>query len=190
MKNKKRSFLKPSSCNRFENRDERDGGSFDIGGSTKALPHWDSCRGGCHKTADNGNSIGKDFANKNAPYLATNSKAYCRNWVKLARAAARIADDKKASEVTVLSVTKLTTETDYVVIATTESAPQTNAIYQEIKGIFKKDFAILPLHFEMSTTSSWSVLDFGGVLVHIMPARLRELYALDKIWANAGKIKF
>jgi len=111
-------------------------------------------------------------------------------FLKLARAAAKIADDKKALEVTVLSVAKLTTETDYVVIATTESAPQTSAIYQEIKGIFKKDFAILPLHFEMSTTSSWSVLDFGGVLIHIMPARLRELYALDKIWADAGKIKF
>lgn len=113
-----------------------------------------------------------------------------RSFLELARAAARIADDKKALDVTVLSVQKLTTETDFVVIATTESGPQTNAIYQEIKGIFKKDFAILPLHFEMSATSSWSVLDFGGVLVHIMPIKLRELYALDKIWADAGKIKF
>lgn len=113
-----------------------------------------------------------------------------RSFLELARTAARIADDKKALEVTVLSVQKLTTETDFVVIATTESAPQTNAIYQEIKGVFKKDYNILPLHFEMSTTSSWSVLDFGGVLIHIMPAKLRELYALDKIWADASKIKF
>ena len=113
-----------------------------------------------------------------------------RSFLELARAAAKIADDKKALDVTVLSVSKLTTETDYVVIATTESAPQTSAIYQEIKGIFKKDYAILPLHFEMSPSSSWSVLDFGGVLVHIMPAKLRDLYALDKIWLEASKIKF
>lgn len=117
-------------------------------------------------------------------------KSKKRSFIELARAAAKIADDKKALDVTVLSVQKLTTETDYVVIATTESAPQTNAIYHEIKGIFKKDFGILPLHFEMSAASSWSVLDFGGVLVHIMPTKLRELYALDKIWADAGKIKF
>ncbi|MCK9583084.1 MAG: biotin synthase BioB [Endomicrobiales bacterium] len=47
-------------CDRFENRGERDGGSFDA------------------KTAANGNSIGKDFADKNVPYLLTNSKSYCK----------------------------------------------------------------------------------------------------------------
>jgi len=72
----------PIFCNRFVNRGEGDGGSFDIGGSTKALPHWDSCREGCLETADNGNSIGKDFADKNVPYLLTNSKSYCKRWDK------------------------------------------------------------------------------------------------------------
>jgi hypothetical protein len=50
--------FEPELCNRFENRDERDGGSFDV------------------KTADNGDSIDKDFAEKNVPYLLTNSESY------------------------------------------------------------------------------------------------------------------
>ncbi|MCK9582134.1 MAG: phosphoglucomutase/phosphomannomutase family protein [Endomicrobiales bacterium] len=58
------SKIKPELCNRFENRDERDGGSFDA------------------KTADNGYSIGKDFAEKNVPYLLTNSESYCKIRVK------------------------------------------------------------------------------------------------------------
>jgi len=53
-------YIKPGLCNRFKNRGERDGGSFDS------------------KTADNGNSISKVFADKNVPYLATNSKSYCK----------------------------------------------------------------------------------------------------------------
>ena len=47
--------FQPELCNRFENRNERDGGSFDA------------------KTAANGNSIGKGFADKNVPYLLMNS---------------------------------------------------------------------------------------------------------------------
>ncbi|MCK9582361.1 MAG: polysaccharide deacetylase family protein [Endomicrobiales bacterium] len=50
--------LKPELCNGFENRDKRDGGSFDA------------------KTAANGNSISKGFADKNAPYLLTNSESH------------------------------------------------------------------------------------------------------------------
>jgi|GEM_PF-1879826 len=56
--------IKPRLCNRFENRGKRDGGSFDA------------------KTADNGNSISKGFADKNVPYLLTNSKSHCKVRVK------------------------------------------------------------------------------------------------------------
>ena len=57
-------ILKHGLRNRFENRGERDGDSFDA------------------KIAENGNSICKVFADKNVPYLLTNSKYYCEIRVK------------------------------------------------------------------------------------------------------------
>ena len=57
--------VEPGLCNRFENRDGRDGGSFDA------------------KIAENGSSIRKVFAEENVPYLRANSKSYCKIRVKV-----------------------------------------------------------------------------------------------------------
>ena len=57
--------VKPAFYNRLTNRGERDGGSFDA------------------KIAANGNSISKVFAEKNVPYLLTNSKPYCKIRVRI-----------------------------------------------------------------------------------------------------------
>lgn len=111
------------------------------------------------------------------------------NFLKLAKTAAQIASDKKSSDIKILNVRRLTAMTDYFVIVSVESNPQINAVMKEIQKIFLEKEGCLPAHCEGRGSSSWSVLDYGGLVIHIMHSDTRDLYALDKIWADGRKIK-
>lgn len=107
------------------------------------------------------------------------------NFLTAARAAARIAADKKAGDIRILTVRSLTTVTDYLVIATVESAPQMNAVLDAVEAALKDELGLTPLHRDGRNSRSWAVLDFGGLVVHALFPPARELFALEKMWAGA-----
>ncbi len=110
------------------------------------------------------------------------------NFLTLARQAARIAEDKKSDDVVILNVRRLTPIADYFVIATVHSAPQMNAVAGSIEQEFKKENAPRPIHRDGKGSASWSVLDYGGLIVHVMSPEAREFYSLEKIWAEARTV--
>lgn len=111
------------------------------------------------------------------------------NFLKLAKAAKQIAEDKKGENVVVIDVRKVTEITNYFVIATANSMPQINAIINEIEKSFKDDFDVKALRKDGGKTAvNWKVLDFGGLIVHVMSQDLRQLYDLESIWKKE-KIK-
>lgn len=112
-----------------------------------------------------------------------------RNYLDLARKAAKIAEDKKASDIVILNVRRLTAVADYFLIVTAESTPQINAIMDAVAGDFKEQEGLLPAHREGIDSSSWSVLDFGGLVIHIMSPATRNLYSLERVWSDARKVK-
>lgn len=111
------------------------------------------------------------------------------DYLGLARKAAKIADDKKASDIVILNVRRLTAVADYFVIVTADSTPQINAILDEITKNFREHEDMLPIHREGIDSASWSVLDFGGLVVHIMSPAARNLYSLERLWSEARKVK-
>lgn len=111
------------------------------------------------------------------------------NYLDLARKAARIAEDKKAADIVILNVRRLTAVADYFLIVTAASAPQINAIMDTIAKDFKDNEGLYPVHREGIDSSSWSVLDYGGLVVHIMSPATRNLYALERVWSDARKVK-
>jgi ribosome-associated protein len=111
------------------------------------------------------------------------------NFLNASRTAARIAEEKKAKDVVVMNVRRLTEITDYLVIFTVDSAPQMNAALDAIEQTFKKECALTPLHRDGRNSRSWAVLDFGGLVIHAMFPAARNLYALEKIWSSARKTR-
>ena len=111
------------------------------------------------------------------------------DFLKLAKQAAKIADDKKACDIVILGVKRLTTLADYFLIATADSVTQMQAVTDAIAKSFKEQ-AITPIHRDGIRSAKWSVSDFGGLVIHIMKPEARELYDLEKKWVGARKIGF
>lgn len=96
-----------------------------------------------------------------------------------------LASDKKASDIVLLDVRGQTTMTDYFVICTGASDRQLNAITDGIIEGLKAD-GDLPLSREGEAGSHWLLIDFGGVIVHVMSRPEREFYQLERLWSEAA----
>jgi len=108
---------------------------------------------------------------------------------KLALLCRKLADNKKAEDVVVLDVRKLSSVTDYFVIATGTSEPHLRAIESEILDTLHEEHGIKPSNTEGNAQSSWIVADFFDVIVHLMKKDVRLKYDLEGLWSDAPRVK-
>lgn len=108
----------------------------------------------------------------------------------LARRSARLADDKKGEDILILNIKRISSFAEYLIIVTAGSLPQINAISESIKKHISENFGLLPLHREGRRSESWAVLDYAGLVIHIMSQQTRQFYRLEKLWDKARRISF
>jgi len=108
---------------------------------------------------------------------------------KLALFCRDFADDKKAENIMVLDMRKLSSVTDYFVIASGTSQPHLRAIVEEISGRLRDEQDLRPARAEGSTGGNWVVLDYFDVIVHVMHADTRARYDLEGLWGDARPVK-
>ena len=102
--------------------------------------------------------------------------------------AAQAALEKKASDLAILEVAELTSVADYFVIASGESERQVKAISQNVEKLLSARFRRSP-QIEGAGTSTWILLDYGDVIVHVFKTDIREYYGLEKMWSDAPHIE-
>lgn len=109
---------------------------------------------------------------------------------QLALTVAQTADDRKGGNIVVLKVTEVSSLADYFVIVTGFSKAQVRAIGQSVEDAVEQQWQRRPLRKEGQTESSWTVLDYGEVIVHVLMPQQREYYNLEAFWAHAERIEF
>lgn len=107
----------------------------------------------------------------------------------LAVLAARAADDKKAESVSLFKVKTSNSLTDYVLVANAGSPAQLEAVEEKVTQVLESGGFEL-LHREGSHSGLWRVLDYGGLMVHLMHPEARLFYALDKLYVGAFKVRW
>ena len=108
---------------------------------------------------------------------------------KLAQLCRDFADNKKAENIVILDVRKLSSVTDYFVIVSGTSEPHLRAIVEEITGQLRDEHGVRPLRRDGTVHGAWVVLDFFDVIVHVMRADVRERYDLESLWGDAARVK-
>ena len=103
------------------------------------------------------------------------------------RAIARASLEKKATDVTILHVAKLTSVADYLVICSGESERQVKAIADHIDTVLSSE-RLAPMNIEGTSTAQWVLMDFGDVVVHVFRSDIRDHYGLEKLWRDARRV--
>ena len=100
--------------------------------------------------------------------------------------AQRIAElmlEKKAIDIIIIDVRKITTLTDFFVVCTSESQPQTRAITDHINQKMKEE-GNRSWHIEGYEHLDWVLIDFVNIVVHIFSKETREYYEFERLWAD------
>ncbi|MCK4428097.1 MAG: ribosome silencing factor [candidate division Zixibacteria bacterium] len=103
---------------------------------------------------------------------------------RLAYLAGKLALDKKATDVKILDLRKLSTICDFFVICSASVEVHAKAIADSIIENLEKK-GIRAWHHEGYQASRWILLDYVDVVVHIFLNEVREFYELEKLWGDA-----
>ena len=109
-------------------------------------------------------------------------KLTTKDWANIA---AEAAEDKKALEIKIIEVKKLTSLADYLVICTGESAPQIRAISSNVEDKLREK-GVKSIRWEGREASNWFILDAGSIIVHIFGKEERQRYKLEDLWGKRG----
>lgn len=93
-------------------------------------------------------------------------------------------DSKKAQDIKVLDISKITTMADYFVICQGGSNTQMKAIADEIEEKLSEN-GVKPFGREGMNTAYWILMDYSDVIVHIFSGESRSFYSIENLWSDA-----
>lgn len=97
--------------------------------------------------------------------------------------------DKKAFNVSILDVRKISSLTDFIVLASGSSDRQVKAAADSVHLGLKKDYETLPIGIEGLDEGRWVLIDYGDVMVHVFQEDVRLFYDLDGLWCDAEEVQ-
>jgi ribosome-associated protein len=93
-------------------------------------------------------------------------------------------EDIKGFDITVMDVRKLTSLTNYMIVASATSSRQAKAIADNVREKIKeKGYAIRGTEGEKD--GEWVLVDLDDIVVHIMVPATRAYYNLEQLWGEA-----
>jgi ribosome-associated protein len=95
--------------------------------------------------------------------------------------------ERKAVNPILFEVGKLTSITDYFLIAGGNSSRQVQAISRHL-GRKMRDKGLKAYGVEGESEGQWILMDYGDLVVHIFYQPVREFYDLEGLWIEAPRV--
>ena len=104
----------------------------------------------------------------------------------MVRLAVEALDEKKGEDIKIIDIQGVTVIADYFVLASASNSSQTQALIDNVEEkLFKAGFECRQKEGNLSST--WVLLDYGDVIVHVFSKEDRLFYDLERIWRD-GKV--
>ena len=103
---------------------------------------------------------------------------------KLVNQFVELMQDKKVQDIVILDVKELTSLTDYFILCTSESTPQTKAVMDHIYKNMRAN-GLRPNNLEDTKTLEWVAMDYFNVVIHIFSKETRDYYQFERLWGDA-----
>ena len=104
-----------------------------------------------------------------------------------ARLCLEIIQERKAIDPILMEVGRLTSFTDYFLVASGNSSRQVQAISQHMARRLREE-GFKPFGIEGEQEAHWVLMDYGDVVIHIFYQPVREFYDLEGLWTEAPRV--
>lgn len=116
-------------------------------------------------------------------------KPASKDIVKIVKAVAKIADEKKADYIKILDMRSRLIITDYFIIISAKNTRLTRRIQEEIR-IYLKSKNLKVINISGLAEGRWILIDYNDFVIHIFTNELREYYDLERLWRDSGEIEW
>jgi len=98
--------------------------------------------------------------------------------------AANACDDRKACDIKLLKVDKVSSIADWILITEGLSDVQVRAIVNNVEKTIREEADLLPLRKEGLNAAKWALLDYGDLIINVLQPNERKFYDLESFWSN------
>ncbi|MDD2958322.1 MAG: ribosome silencing factor [Lachnospiraceae bacterium] len=110
-----------------------------------------------------------------------------KNAKEMAAIAYHALDEKKAEDIRIINIEKVSVLADYFLIASGTNRNQVQAMADNVdEMLFKAGYRVKQT--EGYQTANWILMDYGDIIVHIFDTENRLFYDLERIWRDGSSI--
>ncbi len=118
---------------------------------------------------------------------ALNGKLTKKKLREIVFSAGQLCLEKKASDVVVLDLKKISDVTDFFLIAEGYTDIHVRAVSEHIIENLEKRFKLKPWHVEGMAYARWVLMDYIDFVIHIFQPETRNFYQLERLWTDAPR---
>lgn len=107
---------------------------------------------------------------------------------ELARIAYDALDEKLGKDIRIIKINEISVIADYLIIANGTNSSQIAALSDNVELKMQQN-GIGNKRIEGNKNSSWILMDYGDVIVHIFSPEDRLFYDLERIWRDGISIE-
>ncbi len=92
-------------------------------------------------------------------------------------------EEKKGQDIKVLDISKISVLADYFIIASASNSSQMQALIDNVEEKLAQAGHHMK-RLEGNKSSSWVLMDYGDLVIHIFDQEDRLFYDLERIWSD------
>ena len=104
--------------------------------------------------------------------------------------AAKACDEKKAKDIKLIKIDRVSFISEWILIAEGLSDVQVRSITKSVEGELRDKAKIEPIRKEGINEAKWALLDYGDLIVNIFQPEIRKFYDLESFWSNGDNLTF
>lgn len=106
---------------------------------------------------------------------------------EMAKLAYQALSEKKAEDIRIIDISEISVIADYFIIASGSNANQLQAMQDSVdEQLYKAGYHVKQI--EGNQRSSWILMDYSDIIVHIFSKEDRLFYDLERIWRDGKDI--
>lgn len=109
------------------------------------------------------------------------------NSKEMAKIACKALEEKKAENIRLIDISEVSVIADYFIIADGMNPNQLQAMRDSVEEeLYKAGYQVKQI--EGNQRSSWILMDYADIIVHIFSQEDRMFYNLEKVWHDGKQI--